>query len=141
MLKSFANDQPPRPSLGGVRQIDHVAMCGSERSLYIRSLVPCHVHLARFCGVGNGGGGGGTAHTLGPCTTSDVAYTGPAHTSDSFIGGRRGGNKNIIMLACLDTNLGGGGWGWQGGRGGGRPLTPPVPARLPDHDIMPLGSS
>ena len=32
-VKAIANRQPPRPSLGGVRQIDHVAMCGSERSL------------------------------------------------------------------------------------------------------------
>ena len=47
MLKSIANDQPPRPSLGGVRQIDHVAMCGSERSLYIRSLVISEDGLTR----------------------------------------------------------------------------------------------
>ena len=32
-VEAIANRQPPRPSLGGVRQIDHVAMCGSERSL------------------------------------------------------------------------------------------------------------
>ena len=32
-VEAIANRQPPRPSLGGVQQIDHVAMCGSERSL------------------------------------------------------------------------------------------------------------
>ena len=38
-VEAIANRQPPRPSLGGVRQIDHVAMCGSERSLRSYTIV------------------------------------------------------------------------------------------------------
>ena len=40
-VEAIANRQPPRPSLGGVRQIDHVAMCGSERSLRSYTIFAC----------------------------------------------------------------------------------------------------
>ena len=37
MFKSIANDQPPRPSLGGVQQIDHVAIGPESRDLVFSS--------------------------------------------------------------------------------------------------------